>query len=100
MSYAIIRIKGKQYKVSQGDEILVDKTEEKAPKCDVLLVVGDKEVKIGKPLVSDAKVILKIVEQVKGKKISVQKFKAKSRYRRKIGFRPQLTKMLVEKITS
>jgi len=100
MKYAVIEIKGTQYKVKEGDEILVDKLGKDKSEARVLLVSDGKKVSVGKPEVKGAKVKMKVLEaELKGKKVSVQTFKAKSRYRRKIGFRPQLSKLLVEKIS-
>jgi large subunit ribosomal protein L21 len=100
MKYAIVKIKGQQYKVSEGDEILVDKLGTDKPDVKVFLVVDEKGAKIGKPEVKGAKVKMKILEaEEKGKKLYVQTFKAKSRYRRKIGFRPIYSRLLVEKIS-
>ena len=56
MKYAIVKIKGQQYKVSEGDEILVDKLGTDKPDVKVFLVVDEKGVKIGKPEVKGAKV--------------------------------------------
>lgn len=99
-SYAVIRIKGSQYKVSQGDEILVDKLSENEVKPEVLLLVGADKVFVGKPQVDKVKVSLKIVSpEEKGKKIQVLTYKAKSRYRKRHGFRPKYTRLLVEKIS-
>jgi large subunit ribosomal protein L21 len=96
MDYAVIRIKGSQYKVSNGDEILVDKVGEKEKiEPEVLLVKGEKSVKIGTPIVKGAKVTLKNMGDEKGKKIHVYKYKSKSRYRRKIGSRPKYTRFSV-----
>jgi len=100
MKYAVIRIKGQQYKVSEGDEILVGKLVDKKPKAEVLLLADNGKVKVGKPTVKGAKVKIKIVKQEeKGEKLYVQKFKAKSRYRRKMGFRPLYTRLLIERIS-
>ncbi|RLC32939.1 50S ribosomal protein L21 [Candidatus Woesebacteria bacterium] len=100
MKYAIVKIKGQQHKVSEGDEILVDKLGTDKPDVKVLLVVNEKNVKIGKPEVKGVKVKIKILEaEEKGKKLYVQTFKAKSRYRRKIGFRPIYSRLLIEKIS-
>lgn len=101
MKYAIIKIKGVQYKVSEGDEVLVGKLGEKEkPEAEVLLVVSDGKVKIGKPVVKGAKVKLKVVKQEeKGKKLKILKYKAKSRYRKRMGFRPVYTRLLVEQIS-
>jgi large subunit ribosomal protein L21 len=99
MKYAVIELKGTQYKVKEGDELLVDKLGDDKPDARVLLLVDGKKVTVGKPEVKGAKVKLKVLEkELKGKKVSVETFKAKSRYRRKIGFRPQLSKIKVEKI--
>lgn len=97
--YAVIRIKGNQYKVSEGEEILIDKLDGK-PEPEVLLLVDGEKVKLGKPKVNGTSLRLKVVEEeVKGKKITVRTFKAKSRYRRKLGFRPIYTRLLIEKIS-
>ena len=97
--YAVIRLSSKQYKVTQGEEILVDLIKAKKPKVDVLLVADGDKVKIGNPTLSESLVKVKIIEdEVKGKKLHVYKFKAKSRYRRKMGFRPRHSKILIEKI--
>lgn len=100
-TYAVIRLKGHQYKVEEGQELLVDKLHEKEkPEAEVLLV-KDKKTKVGTPTVKGADVKLKVVDkEVKGEKLHVETFKAKSRYRRKVGFRPRFTRLKVEKITS
>lgn len=98
--YAVIRINGNQYKVAVGDELLVDKLEGKKVDPEVLLLVKDGKIYVGKPKVRGARVKLKVLDEVvKGKKLYVQKFKAKSRYRRKYGFRPVYTRLLVENIS-
>jgi large subunit ribosomal protein L21 len=98
--YAVISLNGRQYKVSEGQQVLVDLTSD--PKIEsktLLLVVGDK-VSVGKPEVKGSMVkFKKISDEEKGEKIEILKYKAKSRYRRKMGFRPKYTKLLVEKIS-
>ncbi len=97
--YAVIKIQGHQYQVSEKDEILVDYLGETKPEAEVLLISDEGKLNIGKPTVKGAKVTFKVVEEiVAGEKIYVQKFKAKSRYRRKTGFRPKYTKLLVQTI--
>ena len=102
--YAIIKIAGSQIKVSEGDEIEVNKIEAKKDGSltiqDVLLLVDDKKVKIGQPLVKGASVKVKILDQLKDKKVRVATYKSKSRYRRVKGFRALLTKLKIEKIAS
>lgn len=98
--YAVIRIKGTQYKVKEKDEILVGKLGGAKFEPEVLLLIDGEKVKVGRPALKDVKVKLKVLkEEVKGKKLYVQKFKAKSRYRRKLGFRSVSSKLLVEKIS-
>lgn len=104
MEYAVVKIGGSQYKVSEGEEFEAGKVEgEKGKKLiftDVLLVVDEEKVSIGQPLVNKAKVTAEIIDQYKGKKIRVATYKAKSRYRRVKGFRPYLTKIKIEKISA
>ena len=99
MDYAVVRIKGHQYKVSEGQEILVDRIGDGKVEADILLVSKAGKVKIGKPVVKDAKVTIKVLGEEKGEKIDVYKYKSKSRYRRHTGFRPQLTRLLIQKIS-
>lgn len=100
MKYAVIEIKGSQYKVARGDEILVDKLGSEKPEAQVLLLVDAEKVKVGKPHLKDVKLKLEVInDEVKGKKISVMKYKAKSRYRRKIGFRPKFSRIKIASIS-
>jgi|SRR3989304_6073173 len=98
--YAVIRVKGHQYRVSEGKEILVDKlgTDKLSP--EVLLIVDGDKVTLGKPLVKEAKIKIKVLkDEEKGEKIDVYKYKSKSRYRRHTGFRPIYSRLLIEKIS-
>ena len=100
--YAIIKTGGKQYKVSEGDVITVEKlaqAEGEAVVFDqVLAVVNDGDVKVGKPVIEGAKVTAKVEAQGKERKILVFKYKAKSNYRRRKGHRQPFTKVVIEKI--
>ena len=100
--YAIIKTGGKQYKVSEGDVITVEKlaaNEGDAVVFDnVLTVVNDGDVKVGTPVVEGAKVTGKVEAKGKAKKILVFKYKAKSNYRRRQGHRQPFTKVVIEKI--
>jgi large subunit ribosomal protein L21 len=100
MKYAVVRIGGKQYKAEEGKEILVDKlADPKKFEIETLLMVDGEKVETGKPVLKDAKVKIKVVADLeKGEKIEIYKFKAKSRYKRHTGFRPQYSRLLVEKI--
>jgi large subunit ribosomal protein L21 len=101
--YAIIETGGKQYRVSEGDQVLVEKLEAGAGETvvfDRVLAVTNKggELVVGQPLVSGAKVTGKVVEHGKGDKILVFKYKAKANYRRRQGHRQPFTKVAIEKI--
>jgi len=102
MKYAVIQTGGKQYKVSQGDELCIEKIEGEKGKVvnfdEVLLLVDGDNIQIGQPLIKGVKVKAKILDQIKDKKIRVAKFRAKSRYRKVKGHRQLLTKIKVEKI--
>ena len=103
MNYAVIKTGGKQYRVSEGDIIEVDKLEVKENSVifdNVLLLVSDENVGVGKPFVPGARVKAKLLDQKKGEKIKVAKFKSKVRYRRVAGFRAHLSKIQIEKIES
>lgn len=100
MKYAVVKIKGHQYRISEKDEILVDKIKDKKPEIEVLLFVDGEKISVGKPLLKDIKVQVKVLGEEKGDKIDIVKYKAKSRYRRHIGFRPVFSKILIVKISS
>lgn len=101
MDWAVVKIGGKQYKVSQGDTLEVEKLsngDKKVKFEEVLLAFSNGKVKVGVPTVKGARVTATVVENKKGEKIRVSKFKAKSRYRRTVGFRPHLTVLKIDKI--
>ena len=99
--FAVIFTGGKQYKVSEGDVVEIDRIAGKDGKLsfeEVLLLVNDGKVTVGKPFINGEKVEAKILEDIKGVKVRVSKFKSKVRYRRTTGFRAALTKIQIEKI--
>ncbi|MGV3487894.1 MAG: 50S ribosomal protein L21 [Tuberibacillus sp.] len=99
--YAIIETGGKQLKVEEGQTLYIEKLDAEAGETvtfDKVLFIGGDEVKIGEPLVEGASVTAKVVEQGRGKKIVVYKFKKRKNYRRKQGHRQPFTKVTVEKI--
>ncbi|MGL5346827.1 MAG: 50S ribosomal protein L21 [Peptostreptococcaceae bacterium] len=102
--YAIVKTGGKQYKVSEGDVLFVERIEANEGDVvtlnDVLAITKDGELVVGTPVVEGASVQAKVVEQGKAKKIIVYKYKAKKDYRRKQGHRQQYTKIVVEKINA
>lgn len=98
--FAVIRIGGRQYLVSEGTEVEVDKLDPKNVSPEVLMVYKGGKLELGKPVLKTT-VKVKIVEaEVKGEKVSGFKYKSKSRYRKRFGFRPVYTKIQVEKIGS
>ena len=99
--YAIIETGGKQYKVSEGDVVFIEKLaveEGAAVKFDKVLVVGGENTVIGTPVVEGASVDAKVLAQGKGKKIIVFKYKPKKGSKTKQGHRQPFTKVQIEKI--
>lgn len=90
--FAVIRLAGKQHLVSPGSEIEITGDDSK---IEVLLLAKDDKISVGTPLVVDCPVKTEVIFEGKGEKIRVMKFKAKSRYRRVMGFRPQITKLKI-----
>jgi len=102
---AIIKTGGKQYLVSPGDEIEIEKLKGKKEGDEivfeqVLLVQKQKKLEIGTPFVEGAKVTGKIVAEGKGKKITILKYKPKTRYKVKKGHRQPFMKVKILKIES
>lgn len=98
MTYAIIKVAGKQYRVREGERLLVDRLAEDDGATitpTVLLVGGD-----GAPELepSDTKVVAKVVGAVKGPKVRIGKYKKRTGYRRHTGFRASLTQIEIESI--
>jgi len=104
MSYAIIQTGGKQYRVSEGDVLSVEKLNVEAGKettfSDVLLVANGDKIEIGAPLVSGASVKAEVVEQYKDDKVIAFKFKRRKGYHRTVGHRRQLTELKITKISA
>ena len=99
MKYAVIRTGGKQYRVSEGDVVKIEKLAgavgEKITLDDILFIGGDGEAKIGAPLVANAKVTGEIVDQLRAKKIVVFKKKRRKSYSRQQGHRQYLTALKI-----
>ena len=101
--YAIISAGNKQYRVSVGDTIYIDKVNQEdgsAISFDVLMVENNGEIKVGNPTVADAKVEGKVVAQVKGEKILIYKYKSKKNYHRRQGHRQPYTKVEITAINA
>jgi len=102
MNYAVIQTGGKQYIVRPNEKLTTDKLAgnagDKVAFSEVLLFVNGEDAKVGTPFVKGVEVAGKILEQKKGDKVRVGKYKSKSRYRKVKGFRAQITEVMVESI--
>ena len=100
--YAIIRDRGTQYRVEEGQVVEVALLDadpgSQLELGEVLLVGGGDSVKVGTPLVEGAKVLAKVLDTTKGDKIVVFKYKNKKRYRRRTGHRQQYTRIAISQI--
>lgn len=101
--FAVVKISGKQYKVEEKQILEVDKIKGNEGDIvqikEVLLLVNDKgDVKIGKPFVENSLVEAEILEQKRGPKIIVFKYRPKKGYHKKQGHRSWITKILIKKI--
>ena len=99
-SFAVVQTGGKQYRVQPGDVLDVERLylDVGAPVdlSDVRLIAGDGEFLVGSPQVEGALVRAQVVEHLRGPKLVVFKYKAKTRYRRKTGHRQELTRLQIE----
>jgi large subunit ribosomal protein L21 len=110
MTFAVIKTGGKQYIVKEGQVLTVEKLVHEGDKVtfdEVLLVAdlpdgkaGEKKAAIGQPLVKGAKVTATVLEEGKGEKKIVFRYKAKTRYHKKKGHRQLFTKVKITKITA
>lgn len=100
MKIAVIKTGGKQYKVAQGQNLKIEKIDAEVGavlKFQTLLTAEEENVKIGAPMLGEI-VEGKILEQGKAKKVSVVKFKNKTRYKKNVGHRQPFTKVEITKI--
>lgn len=103
MSFAVIKTGGKQYKVAEGDILMIEKMPEfaeggKVVFSDVLLVETDSDTKIGDPIVKGAQVEGEFVSEGKNKKLLVLRYKSKSNYKKIKGHRQPFNKVKISKI--
>jgi len=100
--FAVIKTGGKQYLVSPGDKIKVEKIDKAEGKeitfGQVLLLQKGKAIKIGTPLVRGAKVSARVLKQDRAKKMIIFKYKPKKRYQKKMGHRQPYTEVEILKI--
>jgi large subunit ribosomal protein L21 len=97
--YAVVKTGGKQYRVSEGDTIQVEKLDgapgDKVVLDQVLLLRKDEALRLGTPMVVGARVEAEILDQGKGPKIIVYRYKRRKMYRKKTGHRQPLTSLRV-----
>ena len=102
--YAIIEEGGRQFKVTSGDRIRIDRTgseEEKTLTFDrVLLIGGEGDAKIGAPILAGATVTADVLGEVKGPKITIQKYKRRKGYHKKIGHRQRYLEVRISGINA
>jgi large subunit ribosomal protein L21 len=102
--YAVVKTGGKQYRVSPGDSIDVEKLPyevgHQIELDQVLLVANGSGAKIGQPLVEGAKVKATVTRQTKGRKVVIYKYRPSKRYRRKKGHRQHLTRLRIDEIVA
>jgi len=103
LMYAVVKTGGKEYRISQGDLIRVEKVEGKAgdqvTMKDILMVSHEGQVQVGNPLLANAVITGEIVQQVKGKKVLTYKMKRRKNYRRTKGHRQTYTYIRVNDIS-
>ena len=101
--YAIIETGGKQIKVEQGQEVFIEKLDVEVNEVitfDKVLFVGGDDVKVGVPFIEGASVTAKVIQQGRGKKLTVFKYKPKKNYHRKLGHRQPFTKVVIDGINA
>jgi len=100
--YAVIKTGGKQYRVSEGEILKVEKIAgnrgDVVSLDDVLMISKNEEIKVGTPTLEGASVVGEILGQTKGSKIRVFKMKRRKGYRRKTGHRQHLTNLRIKEI--
>lgn len=100
--YAVIKTGGKQYRVETGQVIRIEtipgETGESIEFSDVLMVADGDDIRIGAPMLSDAKVTGQILEHARGKKIEIIKFKRRKHHMKKQGHRQNYTAVRIESI--
>jgi len=101
--YAVIKTGGKQHKVSEGDEIAIEKINGHKGDTvffdEVLMVSRGEEIKVGTPFLKGAKVSGEIIEQTKANKINIFKMKRRKGFKKKTGHRQKLTRMKIKEIS-
>ncbi len=102
--YAVIKTGGKQYRVTEGETLKVEKLEIATGEAinfdEVLLVANGEEVKIGAPVVAGAKVNAEVVAHGRGKKVTIVKFRRRKHHRKQMGHRQWFTEIKITGISA
>lgn len=102
--YAIIKTGGKQYKVSEGDTIYIEKLKQEEGKevifDEILLISSDSELSVGQPFLPNAKVSATVIKHGKSKKVLMMKYRPKKDLHKKRGHRQEYTSVKIDKITA
>jgi len=102
--YAVIKTGGKQYKVSEGDTLRVEKLDaEEGASVDidtVLMVVDGEKVEVGAPLIEGAKVSATVKSHGRGRKIKIVKFRRRKHHQKQMGHRQAYTELQITKIAA
>lgn len=100
--YAVIKSGGKQYRVSPGDEVKIEKIQgevgEEIRFDSVLLVSDGEQIQVGRPYLDQVEVVGQITRQAKDRKVVVVKFKRRKNYRRKKGHRQPFTLVRIQEV--
>lgn len=103
MDFAVIRTGGKQYLISPGQKLKIEKLDAKEGDTisfdQILLIGGEKDAEIGTPLLKGVRVEAKVLFQGRAKKVIVFKYHSKTRYRKKKGHRQSFTEVEIRKIS-
>jgi large subunit ribosomal protein L21 len=102
--YAVVRTGGKQYSVREGQQLDIETLPgaegDRIELTEVLLIGNGDQVTIGTPTVAGARVITEVLGQNRAKKVTIFKYKSKTRYRRKLGHRQPYTRLAVREIVA
>ena len=100
--YAVFKTGGKQYRVSEGETLKIEKLEvepgKKVTFNEVLMIADGENVQVGSPLVEKASVEAKVLSQGKGKKVNILKFKRRKQFMKQQGHRQLFTEIQIAKI--
>lgn len=102
--YAVVATGGKQYRVSPGDVIRVEKLDVEAGETveldEVLMVADGDDVKVGAPRLEGGKVTAKVLEHGRGKKVNIVKFRRRKHHRKQMGHRQSFTELEITDVTA